>query len=126
MVQGRKLAALAAVFLASSVLFLQPASARSVPAVNPGSCGKVLLAGSSWLGGQGVDVRSNGQYQGEGTPCGGTNKVNGVVYGLEWQCAELVNRLYLTRDGSAPTGPGTAAAAHLPRVTRCMTRRPDP
>ena len=106
MAQGRNLAILAAAFLASSVLFLQPVSARSVPAVNPGSCGSVLLAGSSWLGGQGVDVKSNGQYQGKGTPCGGTNYVNGVESGLEWQCAELVNRLYLTRGWISTDWPG--------------------
>lgn len=30
------------------------------PAAVTGSCGSVLLAGGNWLGGQGVDVMSNG------------------------------------------------------------------
>src|SRR5215469_14069798 len=62
-----------------------------------GSCGNVLLAGSAWLGGQGVNVKSNGYHQGSGVSCGGTNHVHGVTTGSEWQCTELVNRLYVTR-----------------------------
>jgi hypothetical protein len=80
------------------VVSAPPASANVADAqLNPGSCGNILLAGSSWLGGQGVDVKSNGIYQGSGTSCGGTSKVDGITAGSEWQCAELVNRLYIDR-----------------------------
>jgi hypothetical protein len=67
-------------------------------ALNPGACGSVLAAGSSWLNGLGVNVISNGPDQGTGTSCGGTtqNTVYGIPSGYEWQCTELVNRLYLT------------------------------
>lgn len=72
-----------------------PAEAAATP---PGPCGSLLLAGSTWLAGGGVDVLSNGGDEGTGTPCGGNApSVNGQPTGLEWQCAELVNRLYLTR-----------------------------
>jgi hypothetical protein len=76
------------------------------PAVAPGSCGSVLLAGSAWLGGQGVNVMSNGPDQGTGTSCGGTNTVDGIRTGTEWQCVELVNRLYVTRGWIHATWPG--------------------
>jgi hypothetical protein len=80
----------------------------AVPQVKPGACGSVLLAGPVWLGGQGVDVKSNGPDQGSGTSCGGKKKntVNGIPSGLEWQCVELVNRLYLTRGWISATWPG--------------------
>jgi hypothetical protein len=65
-------------------------------AVAPGSCGSVLLSGASWLGGSGVNVYSNGAFEGSGNSCGG-NYVNGVLSGAKWQCVELVNRLYLSK-----------------------------
>jgi len=40
---------------------------------DPGPCGAGLLAGSSWLGGGGVPIYSNGQDEGSGARCGGTN-----------------------------------------------------
>ncbi len=62
------------------------------------NCGDTILAGSSWLNGGGVDVKSNGPKQGTGVDCSSqTSVVNGVVAGEEWQCPELVNRLYLTK-----------------------------
>jgi putative Ig domain-containing protein len=70
------------------------------------SCGSVLLAGTAWLGGAGVDVESNGPDQGTGTSCGGTNTVNGIVSGFEWQCVELINRLYITRGWIGATWHG--------------------
>src|SRR5438552_2258401 len=54
------------------------------------------LAGSGWLSGGGVPVYSNGS-QVSYTPNKPNNTVNGVVSGEEWQCVELVNRLYLTK-----------------------------
>jgi hypothetical protein len=97
--------------------FLVPQSARAAsraelaaapasPAVSSGACGSVLLAGSQWLDGLGVDVESNGPDQGTGTSCGGTSYVNNVLAGFEWQCVELVNRLYLTRGWTSVYWPG--------------------
>jgi CHAP domain len=71
------------------------------------SFGSVLLNGTGWLNGDGVTVYSNGStctvtgtyYHLPGT---------GVETGMEWQCVELVNRLYLTRGwiGSTWSGNG--------------------
>jgi hypothetical protein len=43
---------------------MRPAVAAITPSASPGSCGTVLLAGSGWLGGQGVNVMSKGRHQG--------------------------------------------------------------
>jgi hypothetical protein len=64
------------------------------------------LSGSSWFNGNGVDVYSNGPYEGTGTSCGGSNSVNGVTTGSAWQCTELINRLYLTKGWIASTWTG--------------------
>lgn len=82
------------------------APAAAVTRVSPGSCGSVLLAGSAWLAGHGVSVKSNGSDQGSGASCGGTNKVDGIKTGSEWQCVELVNRLYVTKGWIKATWPG--------------------
>jgi hypothetical protein len=58
-----------------------------------------LLESSNWLNGQGVDVYSNYPNQGissGGAACGGKNFQNGILTGYQWECVELVNRLYLT------------------------------
>jgi hypothetical protein len=90
-----------------AVLSVASASTAAAAAgVAPGTCGNVLLAGPAWLGGQGVAVKSNGADQGSGTSCGGTNTVDGVKTGSEWQCVELVNRLYVTRGWIKATWPG--------------------
>jgi hypothetical protein len=62
-------------------------------------CGATLLSGSDWLGGLGVDVESNYPNQGSGTSCGDStlNYVGNIPTGYEWQCVELIDRLYLTR-----------------------------
>lgn len=58
--------------------------------------GTVLIPGSRWLGGQGVDVISNG---GTGADCYNTGA------GHRWQCGELVNRfLTVRRWGPAISG----------------------
>jgi hypothetical protein len=80
--------------------------AAAVLGVAPGTCGNVLLEASAWLGGHGVDVKSNGPDQGWGTSCGGTNTVNGIKTGSEWQCTESVNRLYVTRGWIKATWAG--------------------
>jgi hypothetical protein len=77
-------------------------------AVSPGTCGSVLLAGTSWLSGSGVDVMSNGSDEGSGTSCGGSaqNSANGITTGSKWQCTELVNRLYATKGWISSTWHG--------------------
>ena len=83
--------------LASVVtLAMLPHVPRASAAVS--RCGRTLLPGSEWLGGQGVNVNSNGPDQGGDVSCStATSYVNGTSAGSEWQCAELVVRLYLTR-----------------------------
>jgi hypothetical protein len=82
---------------AGSVVALLPAPGHSALRTTP-RCGSVLLAGTSWLGGEGVDVVSNGIDQGTGKQCSrALSRVGAVVAGQRWQCVELVNRLYLTR-----------------------------
>src|SRR5262245_56358638 len=66
------------------------------------------LAGSGWMGGNGVDVYSNGAHvlsdwcTPNGTPdcnnyvtppSGGT----AIYAGYKWQCVELINRLYISK-----------------------------
>src|SRR5438105_1564285 len=55
--------------------------------------GTLELSGSSWLAGGGVNIYSNGSSAGDHYPII-NNSVNGVVSGEEWQCVEMVNRLY--------------------------------
>src|SRR5207248_10957628 len=57
------------------------------------------------LGGSGVNIYSNGS-QVSYTPNKPNNTVNGVVSGEEWQCVELVNRLYLTKGWTTATWSG--------------------
>ena len=64
----------------------------------------VVLAGSSWLNGQGVDVLSGGD--------GSNSYVNGVFAGTKWQCVELVNRLYLTRGWTSKTWYGNGGGSN--------------
>jgi len=64
---------------------------------------RVILSGSSWLGGNGVDIYANDgdfnstssdvNYVNIGTP----SHPHMILSGYRWQCVELVNRLYLTK-----------------------------
>jgi hypothetical protein len=61
--------------------------------------GSVIVAGSTWLGGKGVDVHWNNNdcccgYGSSYTICPGTG--SSVYTGCEWQCVELPQRLYTT------------------------------
>ncbi|MDB6027940.1 MAG: N-acetylmuramoyl-L-alanine amidase [Verrucomicrobiales bacterium] len=79
-------------------------------ALNPGD---ILVPGTAWLGGKGVDVRWNA-----GDCCGTWGNSTNIcpssgqgVYCLwKWQCDELGNRLYVVRDwycGTFLKGDGT-------------------
>src|SRR5881227_690424 len=63
------------------------------------SAGEVVVAGSSWMGGKGVDVRNNA----DALNCWGSSYTvcptsgQSVYTGCEWQCVELTQRLYTTR-----------------------------
>ncbi len=89
--------------------------ASTAGAAAPGICGGVLEPGTKWLGGTGVDVYSNGTYQGTGTDCanpGGVayNYFNGAKTGQRWQSTELVNRLYLSKAWIKTTWAGSAGS----------------
>jgi hypothetical protein len=55
--------------------------------------GTIELPGGDWLNSDGVNVYSNGSNVEDDA---GNEYVHGVLSGEEWQCVELVNRLYLT------------------------------
>ncbi len=122
---------LAGMLLAVSAVFLPVAAgpageAAAATMVAPGACGNVLLAGSAWLGGLGVNVRSNGRFEGEGTDCSGSmSKVGGVIAGEEWQCPELVNRLYLTRGWIKATWLGSAGPALWDNTPKQLSKQPN-
>ena len=62
------------------------------------ACSLVQVAGRSWLGGAGVDVRSNGIDLGTGYSCAGLSTSNPTVQnGYGWQCVELAARLYAVK-----------------------------
>jgi len=79
------------------------------------------VAGSGWLGGAGVPIYSNGTNAPTGPSPDTYNHVNNIngtstTTGIEWQCVELVNRLYLTKGWTTSTwtGNGTDLYANAP------------
>jgi hypothetical protein len=94
----RRLSAVAAI-VASSAAGL----ALTTPAASASStCGSVLVPGSQWLGGRGVNVYSNGAYKGTATSCGGFGTTQPATQaGNAWQCAELSARFLYVRYGAA-------------------------
>ncbi len=84
-------------------------------------CGTAILSGSDWAGGQGVDVRSNGDKQTTGNNCKpGLNVydiyANPPQWGGGWQCVELAARLYKTRNWSSGL-PGVQNASDIFRMS---------
>jgi len=77
------------------------------------ACSLVQVAGRSWLGGAGVDVRSNGIDLGTGYSCAGLSTSNPTVQnGYGWQCVELAARLYAVKGwGRVYADGGTTAGA---------------
>ena len=86
------------------------------------ACGEVLIKGSQWLQGDGVDVRSNGANTFTGVSCNGVSVSNPVAqYGYGFQCVELAARLYRVRnwgtvfaDGGPKAGDFRYGAKYLP------------
>ena len=93
-----------------AVVSVQSASAASVCA--SGGSGVVLMAGSSWLGGDGVDVCSNSPSS---TDNFGSHSTDGVYDGEMWQCVELPVRLYLTRGWITSTWWGNGDTLASPK-----------
>lgn len=89
------------------------------------ACGTVLLAGSNWLGGSGVDVHSNGATQG-GRSCAGSSYANYAVQaGGGWQCVELATRLYYVKKwGPVGTG-GNGGARYIPEGSPGLEFHPN-
>ena len=86
------------------------------------TCGDVLIKGSQWLQGDGVDVKSNGANTFTGVSCNGVSVSNPTVqYGYGFQCVELAARLYRVRnwgtvfaDGGPTAGNARYGAKYLP------------
>lgn len=99
----------AALAMGISVVTGGTATAHSDANAAPSKCGQVMIGRGSWLGGNGVLVRSNGSSEGTGNDCSPQGSyVDGVLAGRRWQCAELVNRLYLTRGWTKAIWSGNA------------------
>jgi hypothetical protein len=112
--------------VAVGVLVVAGPLAAAAASVSPGACGNVLLAGTDWLGGQGVDVKSNGADEGLGSDCSSAlSYVNGHLAGEEWQCVEMINRLYLTRGWITSTWPGNAGPAFYDNAPGDLSRQPN-
>ena len=104
-------------FIAVIALMLAvPATASANPArLKADYCGRVLVSGGSWLGGSGVDAKSNYPYMGDGNnSCGGWSTSNPTVQmGLGWQCVELAQRLYNVRGWYSGTFAGVGWAGQI-------------
>jgi len=103
------------VFGASSAVHVSPATAQT-------DCGAIVLRGSYWLQGGGVDDRSNGANQYTGVSCGGVSiSKPQLQYGYGWQCVELAARLYrvmnwgrVFADGGVKAGNYRYGAQYIP------------
>ncbi len=75
-------------------------------------CGSVLLPGSAWLGGLGVDVHYSPTSP---HSCGGYSRKNMAVQaGGAWQCVEVATRLYYVRKWGAVWTGGNGGAQYIP------------
>jgi hypothetical protein len=81
--------------------------------------GTVELSGTNWLGGNGVDIYSNGgSVDNDAGNEYVTNSAGAsVLSGEEWQCVELINRLYLNRGWITAhwSGDGDELYANTPK-----------
>lgn len=94
----------ACIALGTGALALVPAT--QTQAAN--GCGSVLVKGSDWLAGKGVDVKKN--VRGSNGICAGTSFKNPQVqYGNGWDCFELAARLYKVKGWGAVYSKGGGA-----------------
>lgn len=69
------------------------------------------VSASGWIGGSGVPIYSNGPLAPDGPSPDTYNYINNIngdstQTGIEWQCVELVNRLYITKGWTTSTWSG--------------------
>src|ERR1019366_6815211 len=84
--------------LALALVSLSVLVGAATPAAAAPACSSVEVAAGSWLGGAGVDVRSNSSDQGTGSSCAGLSTANPSAQdGYGWQCVELAARLYAVK-----------------------------
>ena len=113
-----------AVAVTTGTVAVAPGSAMaSVSNTRADAWGTLELAGNAWLGGAGVDVYSNGATSTGPSP-DTYNYVGGVQSGIEWQCVELISRLYLSRGWTTSTwyGDGNRLYANAPAG---LTKQPN-
>src|SRR4051812_20819759 len=106
---GRNIRAMAAVVAVVGMMVPAVAIGAAGPAAATAACDDVLIPGSAWMRGTGVDIRSNGPNTGSAVSCRPfTTDLQRDVpqWGLGWQCVELVNRLYMTRGWITSTWQG--------------------
>ncbi|MEI8080609.1 MAG: CHAP domain-containing protein, partial [Actinomycetes bacterium] len=86
------------------------------------ACGQVLVPGSGWLSGSGVDVKYNLRVGGSSASCAGVSTVNPAVQnGGGWQCVELAARLYAVKGWGAIWAGGNGGAQYLPEGSPWLT-----
>ncbi|HKR81647.1 MAG TPA: CHAP domain-containing protein [Candidatus Saccharimonadales bacterium] len=108
-----------AAYSADSLIDPTIAEATACSGTHCDAQGTTELSGSDWLGGGGVDVYAN---NGSAAYDSGVNKYvtmpsgANVKSGEEWQCVELVNRLYLSKGwiNNTWSGNGNTLKDHLP------------
>src|SRR5450631_2489885 len=97
------------------------------------ACSQVLVAPSSWLGGAGIAVHSNGAATGTGNSCAGLSTSNpSAQNGYGWQCVELAARLYAVKgwgrvyaDGGAAAGIYRYGAQYIPEGSPSLSFHPN-
>ena len=103
------------------------------PAAAAQTCSTAQVAAGSWLGGTGVDVRSNGSDLGTGYSCASFSTSNpNVQDGYGWQCVELAARLYAVKgwgrvyaDGGAAAGAYRYGAQYIPEGSPNLQFHPN-
>jgi hypothetical protein len=112
-----KLALVSALFITASFVptIALPGTVHADVSCSPDS---INLTGSSWLSGSGVNVCSadegntNVCVPVSGAPGDSHCSAGNVWSGTEWQCVELVNRLYLTQGWTTATWYGYGGGSH--------------
>ena len=118
--------------LVTSLFTLSSSSTLVTTARAATTCGEVLIKGSSWLQGHGVDVRSNGANTFTGVSCNGVSVSTPLEqYGYGFQCVELAARLYRVRNwgtvyanGGSKAGAYQFGAKYLPEGSSGLTFYP--
>lgn len=111
----RRLGALAAVLTAGAVLATGSALPAAAATSSTPACGAVILPGSAWLGGGGVDVHYNVHVNGSTASCGTQSIANPAVqYGGAWQCIELAARLYYVKGWGQVYAGKNGGAQYIP------------